>query len=68
MIFNDTYQKIRPMESFRTIKIDIKCKHLSNFPAVTLRALFCNNNNDNNTNNRGLGANMGYNFDFGICI
>jgi hypothetical protein len=37
MIFNDTYRMIRPMASFRAVKIDTKCKHLSNFPAVTLR-------------------------------
>jgi hypothetical protein len=29
----------RPMIRFRAIKIDNKCKHLSNFPAVILRAL-----------------------------
>jgi hypothetical protein len=38
MIFNDTYRNIRPTESFRAIKTQ-KCKHLSNFPAVTLREL-----------------------------
>jgi hypothetical protein len=38
-IFNDAYRMIRPMISFREIKIGKKCKHLSNFPAVTLRAL-----------------------------
>jgi hypothetical protein len=38
-IFNDTYRIIRPMISFREIKIDMKCKHLSDFAAVTLRAL-----------------------------
>jgi hypothetical protein len=30
---------IRPMARFRAIKIDKKCKHLSNFPAVTLQTL-----------------------------
>jgi hypothetical protein len=33
------YRMIRPMISFRTINIDIKCKYLSNFAAVTPRAL-----------------------------
>jgi hypothetical protein len=40
MIFSHTYRMILPMTSFRAIKIDRKCKHLSNFPAVTLRE-FC---------------------------
>jgi hypothetical protein len=39
MIFNDTYRMVRPMISFRIIKTGKKWKHLSNFPAVTLRAL-----------------------------
>jgi hypothetical protein len=39
IIFNDTYQMIGPVDSFRAVKIDKKCKHLSNFPAVTLREL-----------------------------
>jgi hypothetical protein len=32
MLFSDTYRLIRPLESFRAIKIDKKCKHLLNFP------------------------------------
>jgi hypothetical protein len=40
MILNDTYRMIRPMVSFRAIKIGKKRKNVSNFPAVTLRA-FC---------------------------
>jgi hypothetical protein len=40
MIYKDTYRMIRPMVSFRVIKIDKKYKNLSNFPAVTLLALF----------------------------
>jgi hypothetical protein len=39
IIFNDAYQMIRPLVRFRPIKTDKKCKHLSNFPAVTLREL-----------------------------
>jgi hypothetical protein len=39
IIFSDTYRMIRPMISFRAIKIDKKWNHLLNFPAVTLRAL-----------------------------
>jgi hypothetical protein len=39
VIFNDTYGMMRPV-SFRLIEIDIKCKHLWNFAAVTLRALY----------------------------
>jgi hypothetical protein len=39
MIINDTYEIMRPMTSFRAIKIDKICKHLSNFPAATARAL-----------------------------
>jgi hypothetical protein len=40
VILNDTYRMIRRMVSFRAIRTVKKCKHLSNFPAVTLRALF----------------------------
>jgi hypothetical protein len=40
MIFNDMYRMIRPMISFRASKFDKKCKHLSNFPTVTLRVLY----------------------------
>jgi hypothetical protein len=40
MIFKDTYQMIRPTVNFRAIKICNKCKHLSNFLAVTLRTLY----------------------------
>jgi hypothetical protein len=39
VILNDTYRMIRPMVSFREIKIDKKYKYLSNFFTVTLRAL-----------------------------
>jgi hypothetical protein len=39
VIFSDTYLIIRPMIRFRAMKIDIKYKHISNFAAVTLRAL-----------------------------
>jgi hypothetical protein len=38
LIFSDTYRMIRPMISFRTIKVGKKGKHLSNFPAVTQQA------------------------------
>jgi hypothetical protein len=38
VIFNDAYGLIRPVTSFREIKIDSKCKYLSNFAAETLRA------------------------------
>jgi hypothetical protein len=30
---------MRPVMVFLAVKIDKKCKHLSNFPAVTLQAL-----------------------------
>jgi hypothetical protein len=40
MILNNMYRMIRPMLNFRAIKIDKKCKHLSNSPALILRA-FC---------------------------
>jgi hypothetical protein len=36
VIFNDMYRMIRPMVSFQAMKIDKKCKHLLNFPAVIL--------------------------------
>jgi hypothetical protein len=39
MIFNDTYRMIISMTNSRVRKIDKKCKHLSNFSPVTLRAL-----------------------------
>jgi hypothetical protein len=39
VIVNDTYHMMRHVESFRATKIDKKCKNLSNFPTVTLRAL-----------------------------
>jgi hypothetical protein len=39
MILNDTYRMIRPMASFRAIKTDKKCKHLSNSPAAAVRTL-----------------------------
>jgi hypothetical protein len=38
--FNDTCQMSMPMIRFWARKIHKKCKQLSNFPAVTLRA-FC---------------------------
>jgi hypothetical protein len=39
LIFSDTYQMIRCMDSFQAIKIDKEWKHLLNFPTVTLQAL-----------------------------
>jgi hypothetical protein len=39
IILNDMYRMIRHMVSFRAIKTVSKCKHLSNFPAVIMRAL-----------------------------
>jgi hypothetical protein len=39
VIINDTHRMIRFMISFRAIKIDKECKHLSNLIAVTLLAL-----------------------------
>jgi hypothetical protein len=42
IIFSHDIQRFisndRPMESFQAIKIDKYCKHLLNFPTVTLRA------------------------------
>jgi hypothetical protein len=35
VVFNDTYRMI----SFKAIEIDMKCKHLSNFAAVTAGTL-----------------------------
>jgi hypothetical protein len=40
IIFNDAYRTVRPtIISFRAMNIGKKYKHLSNFPAVTLRTL-----------------------------
>jgi hypothetical protein len=42
MLLSDTHRMIKPMISFQAINIDTKCKHLSNFPTVTLWALWKN--------------------------
>jgi hypothetical protein len=39
-IFNDTYRMIIPMESIQAMKTNKKCKHLLNFPTVTLLASY----------------------------
>lgn len=40
VILHGRYRMIRSVISFRAPKIDIKCKRLSHFAAVTSRALF----------------------------
>jgi hypothetical protein len=40
VIFNYYASMIRPTKSFRAMKTDMKCKHLSNFPAIPLWALY----------------------------
>jgi hypothetical protein len=40
MILKDTYRMTMPIISFQAINIDKKGKHLSNFPAVTVRGLW----------------------------
>jgi hypothetical protein len=41
MVFNDTYQMIRPVICFRAIKIDMICKHLLDVTAGTLLVHVC---------------------------